>query len=189
MNRMLLLLACCLMAGHLFGQDTTLPSRGARNPEAPSAAVAGPLLNTEQLERQKWYYSLQEAMREPEKVYKLSLRGEDLSFFPLEVTRFPNLQVLNLSANKIRVIPPAISELNNLQVLILANNKIKYLPDAMGEMENLEQLYLAGNKLVMVPAWEGGLSKLRRLDLTYNRLTQYEIDLIQQRLPRCQVSH
>ncbi len=186
---MLLFLACCLWAGPIFSQDTTLTNRGTRNPEAPSSLPAGPLLNSEQLERQKWHYSLQEAMREPEKVYKLSLRAQDLTFFPLEVTRFPNLQVLNLSANKIKVIPPAISELKNLQVLILANNKIKYLPDAMGQMENLEQLYLAGNRLVMVPAWEGGLSKLRRLDLAFNRLTQYEIDLIQRRLPRCQVSH
>lgn len=180
----------------LIAQDndstSTRAERGMRNPEAEMAmpeVELGPLLNERQLERKKWYYSIEEAMRSPADVYKLSLRGQDLKFFPLEVTRFQNLQVLNLSDNKIKVVPPAIAELPHLQVLILADNKIKFLPQEMRDLDNLTQLYLAGNKLVTVPAWVGGLAKLRRLDLTFNRLTQYEIEQLQSRLPRCEVTH
>ncbi len=170
-------------------QDTFTAQRGIRNPEADMMLPRGPLLSSQQLDLKKWHYSIESAMREPENVYKLSLRDQDLKVFPLELTRFPNLQVLNLSANKIKVVPPVIEEIENLQVLILANNKIKFLPGSMGELENLTHLYLGGNKLVMVPAWVGGLAKLRKLDLTYNRLTQYEVEQLQNRLPRCEITH
>lgn len=188
MTRIFLLLVLISVSISGFSQDTTA-QRGMRNPEVEMEVVRGPLLNSEQLERKKWYYSIEEASRDPENVYKLSLRDQKLSFFPMEVSRFPNLQVLNLSANKIKVIPPDIQDLENLQVLILADNKIKSLPPALSELDNLNQLYLGGNKLVSVPAWVGGLAKLRKLDLTFNRLTQYEIEQLQNRLPRCEITH
>ena len=189
MPRIFLLLVILGTGFSSIAQDTTVVERGMRNPEAGMEYARGPLLNSEQLERKKWYYSVEEGNRDPENVYKISLRDQDLEFFPLEVARFPNLQVLNLSANKIKVIPPDIEELKNLQILILADNKIKVLPPQLGELENLTQLYLGGNKLVVVPAWVGGLAKLRKLDLTFNRLTQYEIDQLQSRLPRCEITH
>lgn len=189
MNKVILLLMLISLGTAGYAQTDTTAQRGMRNPEAPMDVVRGPLLNAEQLERKKWFYSIEEAMREPENVYKLSLRDQNFTFFPMELTRFPNLQVLNLSANKIKVIPADIEEMENLQVLILADNKIKSLPPAMGELENLNQLYLGGNKLVFVPAWVGGLAKLRKLDLTFNRLTQYEIEQLQNRLPRCEITH
>ena len=195
MTRILLLLVLLGMSIPVMAQDTTATAstpdttRGMRNPEAEEVIERGPLLSSEQLDRKKWFYSIEEANRDPEHVYKLSLRDQDLKFFPMEVMRYPNLQVLNLSSNKIKVIPADIEELANLQVLILADNKLKYLPQQMSELENLTQLYLGGNKLVMVPAWVGGLAKLRKLDLTFNRLTQYEIEQLQTRLPRCEITH
>lgn len=157
------------------------------NPEAMSRA--GRILNAEQLEREKWFYSIDEAMREPNNVYKLSLEDAGLKFFPLEVRRFPNLQILNLSHNKIKTIPIEIADLTNLQTLILTNNKLRVLPDEMKELANLKSLYLGRNRFVAIPAWVGGLSKLRRMDLSFNRLTSYEIDLVRDRLPRCIVTH
>ncbi len=189
MSRIIFLLVLLGCGNLSLAQDTTVVVRGSRNPESQPSIERGPLLSVEQLERKKWIYSIDEAMRDPENVYKLSLRGQKLTFFPLEVARFPNLQVLNLSNNKIKSIPPDIGQLKNLEVLILANNKIKYLPPALGDLENLTNLYLAGNKLVTVPAWVGGLSKLRKLDLTFNRLTQWEIEQLQSRLPRCEITH
>ena len=157
------------------------------NPEV--RPQSGPLLNAEQLEREKWFYSIDEAMRDPNNVYKLSLEDTKLTFFPMEVRRFPNLQVLNLSDNKIKKIPIEIADLTNLQILILTKNKLRVLPDEMKELANLEKLYLGKNRFVAIPAWVGGLSKLRHMDLSFNNLTSYEIDLVRARLPRCQVTH
>lgn len=189
MNKLILLLIVIGLGSSGYAQQDETSQPAMRNPEAPVETLRGPLLTAEQLEREKWFYSIEEAMRAPEAVYKLSLRDQDWKFFPMELTRFPNLQILNLSANKISLIPAEIHQMENLQVLILANNKIKSLPASMSELENLTQLYLAGNKLVFVPAWVGGLGKLRRLDLTYNRLTQYEIEQLENRLPRCEITH
>lgn len=163
--------------------DVTMPVNPEARPEA------GPLLSASQLERKKWFYSIDEAMRDPNNVYKLSLQDTDLKFFPMEVKRFPNLQVLNLSNNKIKTVPVEIAELGNLQVLILANNKLRALPDEMKELANLQSLYLGRNRFIQIPAWVGGLSKLRHMDLSYNNLTSYEVDLVRQRLPRCEVTH
>lgn len=181
-----------------FGQDTTatdtdttqmmvssLPSTSFDEPPGPDH----PPLSGMQLQREKWYYSMDEAMRNPDKVYKLSLKGEGLKYFPTEITYFRNLQVLNLSDNKIKEIPSSIGDLKNLEVVILAQNKIRVLPDEMAELDNLVKLYLASNKLVDMPAWVGGLGKLRLLDLAYNAMTDYDIALVEYRLPRCVVTH
>lgn len=157
------------------------------NPEAP--IPRGPLLNPSQLDRAAWFYTMDEALRAPEKVYKLSLTGNKLDQFPDEIFRFTNLQVLNLSKNRIKEIPAEIRDLPNLQILILAHNRIRVLPEAMKDMENLSQLYLSRNFLLEVPAWVGGLSKLRRLDVAYNNLTLYEIELLRASLTRCEVTH
>ncbi|MEO1448605.1 MAG: leucine-rich repeat domain-containing protein [Bacteroidota bacterium] len=160
------------------------------NPEARSQAQAGPVLAAEELRRAKWFYSMSEAMREPEKVYKLSLSRKKLKRMPTDIImRFPNLQVLNLSQNKIKEIPDEIIRLKNLQTLILHHNKLRKLPADMREMGELQELYLGYNKFIQVPAWVGGLGKLRRLDITSNQLTLYEIELVQKRLPRCEVTH
>lgn len=161
------------------------------NPEMMAFSVepTSPMLNGSQLEREKWFYSMDEAMREPNKVFKLSLKGKKMKTLPADIARFPNLQVLNLSDNKLKTLPDELSYLQHLQVLILTNNKLKKLPDSMQDLENLTQLYLGRNKLVEMPAWLGGFSKLRSLDLSFNMFTPYEIELVQARLPKCNVTH
>ena len=147
----------------------------------------GPLLDAKQLERAKWYYSIDEAVREPEKVVKLSLSGDKLKQFPDDVLRFPNLQILNLSDNKLKTLPDEISDLENLQVLILTGNRLQALPEGMRLLNNLTHLYLSGNNLVIMPAWIGGLAKLRYVDLTYNNLIAPDLGRLQARLPKAEI--
>lgn len=167
--------------------DTTRQGGMATNPEL--SPQAGPVLSAEELSRQRWYYGFDEAMRNPEQVYLLSLEDQGLKRFPVDLTRFPNLQVLNLSHNKIKEIPPQIAELPNLQVLILHHNKLRTLPEEMKSLSHLEQLFLGWNKFMEVPAFVGGLARLRKLDVAYNYLTLYEIERLRARLPRCEVTH
>ena len=193
----LILLVCFLILSHVVSaqegvvrSDSTDADTTALMEMMPTWDIPrGPLQDSRQLQRSKWYYSIDEAMREPAKVYKLSLEGKKMKTLPAEISRFPNIQMLNLSNNKLKTLPPEIGKLQNLEVLILANNKINTLPDEISQMENLTKLYLAKNRLVEVPAWIGGLSKLRFIDLTSNNLTNYEIGLIQYRLPKCKITH
>ncbi len=147
------------------------------------------LLSPAQLAREPWIYSMDEAMRNPMKVYKLSLKNERLKEFPRDISRFPNLQILDMSHNKIRHVPPSIVDLPHLEKLILFNNKIKSLPEEFRYLEHLQSLYLGRNRLVQIPSWVGGLSKLRIMDISFNHLTKYEIGLVEGMIPHCEVSY
>ncbi|MEO0895200.1 MAG: leucine-rich repeat domain-containing protein [Bacteroidota bacterium] len=149
----------------------------------------GPILGAAALQRQKWYTNIQEAISNPEKVYKLSLSGQKLKEVPRDLLYFPNIQVLDLGNNKIKLLPEDIALLKNLQVLIMTKNHLRYLPESMKDMEHLHTLFIANNRLVEFPAWLGGLSKLRTLNVSNNNLTTYDIKLLEYQLPRCEVIH
>ncbi|WNJ16077.1 leucine-rich repeat domain-containing protein [Pontibacter sp. G13] len=185
---LIVLFSGSVLSGFSQVADSAMVSRGmAINPEAPTPSM--PMLSARQLDNAVWYYSMDEAMREPEKVVKLSLKKKHLKRFPQELSRFPNLQVLNLSHNKIKELPNDISQFHNLQVLILSHNKIRSLPDAFRDMDNLKELYLGFNRLMAVPAWVGGLSKIEHIDLTRNNITTYEIERLKAKLPTCEITH
>lgn len=198
MNQVLVLLLGCLLLSFPLATsaqvdstavDTVFSSAGNDEVDAFIPQPDSFLLSPRQLDRQAWIYSMDEALRNPMKVYKLSLKDQGLKEFPRDLSRFPNLQVLDLSHNKIRHVPPAVQDLPHLQNLNLYNNRIKSLPDELKHLENLHSLYLGKNKLVQVPTWVGGLSKLRALDLSYNHLTRYEIGLVAALMPNCKVSY
>lgn len=146
-------------------------------------------LDVQQLKRAKWYYSIDEAMKERDKVYKLAITKQKLTEFPMEILMLPNLQILDLSGNKLSQIPEDIVKLRNLQILNLYNNRLRSLPLALKDMEGLHTLYAARNRLTEIPAWIGGVGKLRKLDVSMNYLTDYEIDRTQEMLPRCEITH
>ena len=50
------------------------------------------------VDQYKLYYSLDEALKNPEKVYKLILR-DNLDAFPYEISSFPNLTYLKINVN------------------------------------------------------------------------------------------
>ncbi|GEM_PF-1298284 len=147
------------------------------------------LLDAQMLARAKWYYSMDEAMSERDKVYKLAIKNQKLAQFPMDILKFPNLQVLDLSGNRLKEIPEEINQIRGLQLLNLYNNRLRFLPLALKDMEALHTIYAGRNRLTEVPAWLGGLGKLRRLDLSYNYLTDYEIEKVQELLHRCEITH
>ncbi|MCI4670975.1 MAG: leucine-rich repeat domain-containing protein [Bacteroidia bacterium] len=204
LNRIVLLAFFFSMAAEIFAQvDSTMEvvpvdtsevvmidtSTEVIIPNPEIIPEAGPILGPTQLQRQKWYTSVQEAMAKPQEVYKLTLTGQKLTSIPNQVFYFSNIQVLDLGDNKIKLLPSEIAQLKNLQVLILTGNKLRFLPEEMKEMQNLHTLFVASNRLVEFPAWLGGLSKLRTLNVSSNNLTSYDIKLLEYQLPRCEIIH
>ncbi len=182
-----LLVSLCFISVHFaFGQ--TAPEQAfAKTSRTITLADSTPPIGTTLLSRMPWFYTMDEAMRDPLSVYKLSLKNEKLTSLPPQIMGMKNLQILNLSENKISEIPEEISMLSKLEVLILSQNQIRKLPESIKEMLYLKEVYLAKNKLNQVPAWFGGLGKLRHLDLSYNPLTTYEIERLRTLLPKCKV--
>jgi len=182
------LLMLCGMSQIAMAQADSMVTRSLMaSPEALMAPQSGPLLGARELESQRWYHSVEEALADPTKVYKLSLAGDKLKELPESLFRLVNLQVLNLSDNKLKTLPPQIANLQNLQVLVLTGNKINLLPEEMKELDHLRRLYLGQNRLMEMPVWVGGLSQLRYLDLSNNYVTLYDIERAKGRLRNCEV--
>ena len=155
-----------------------------------AVAQTGDPLPPQLLSREKVYTNLEEALANPEAVYKLDLSEQGLKALPPEIEQLENLQRLNLSKNKLKELPVEIGNLQNLQSLNLYNNKLKVLPKEVQNLKNLTELFLAYNRIYEVPMWFGGLGKLRTLDLSYTRVTPYEVDRISWKLhPDCNITY
>ena len=117
------------------------------------------------------YESLEEALESPEKVVKLTLRKSKLKEIPAEVfEKFPNLQVLDLSKNKLTRIPAAVGKLEYLQILDVSANMITEFPDELCDLPNLRKLSAGRNELSQLPGNIGNLKELEFLDLWSNNL-------------------
>jgi Leucine-rich repeat (LRR) protein len=134
-------------------------------------------LTPEELAEAHVYTSLQEALDNPEKVYKLSLRKQKIAAIPAEIAQLKNLQWLDLSRNKLSDFPEAVCSIPSLEYLNLSRNKIEMIPKNIGEMKNLKELHLQKNKLMYLPAQIGGLSSLEILDLWNNAVSFFPEEL------------
>jgi len=147
------------------------------------------ILNPQELARKPWVYDLNEALANPDKVFKLSLENQGLKSLPAEIGSLKNLQVLNLSENKLKTLPPEIGSLTKLQSLTLYNNKVQTLPNEVRNLRSLELLYLGKNRITFMPLWMGGLGRLKRLDLSLNPVTPAEVSMVRNMLPRAQITY
>jgi Leucine-rich repeat (LRR) protein len=154
----------------------------------PVAKDDHPLLNTTQLDNQRWYYDLDSALANPDNVYKLSLIDQKIKTLPEDFGKLRNLQILNLSNCKLKALPLEIKDCKNLTMISLYGNKLKFLPAEMRELKNLEILYLGNNKLFELPQWFGTMTKMRRLDVSRNPLTPADVSNAKRMLPKADVT-
>lgn len=153
--RLFLPIAYCLLPTLLFGQ----------------------LLDSSALFSAPVYDNLEEALKHPNSVYRLSLRGKKLKTFPMDIIKLINLQELDLSKNKLDSIPNEIGELKNLQVLDVSSNNLEYLPDSIGKLKNLRKLAAGRNEIVAIPKQIGGAESLEILDLWSNQISIFPDEL------------
>lgn len=136
-----------------------------------------PLYDSITLDTMIGFTDLESALKNPEKVVKLTLRKQKYTAFPSELWKFPNLQYLDLGKNKITEIPDSINFFVNLQVLHLSRNEIEFMPREIGDLSNLMILDVNQNELTAIPPQIGKLKKLRYLDLWSNNLSIFPDEL------------
>ncbi len=135
------------------------------------------LLDSLTLDTLKGYTSIDEALKDPDKVIKLELRKKRLKAFPPEIFRFKNLQYLDLSKNDIKEIPPGIDSLKSLQILILSRNDLESLPKEIGALKMLQYLNLNQNNLMSLPPQIGSLVNLKNMDLWSNNVDKFPTEM------------
>lgn len=91
----------------------------------------------------KTYYSLEEALKEPESVTVLDIAMQDpkLTEVPAEIGLLVNLECLDLSFNRIGTLPEEFKNLKNLKVLVLAGNRyMASFPEVLKELPQLTKV-------------------------------------------------
>lgn len=80
-------------------------------------------------------------------IERFSIQHINCEFLPSQIW---NLKVKSLTLKMLGMteLSPEIRNLTNLEVLDLSNNKIKALPKEIGELKNLKELYLISNHLL-----------------------------------------
>lgn len=143
-------------------------------------------------------YSIENALVDPSRVKELVLVNKGLTEIPEEISRFSNLEYLNLSQNQLLAIDDRLSnnlhltsldlshntglsliscsdsffDLPMLRTLNLSHNYAAILHPALGKMKSLESLYLANNSFRSIPQSLAELPQLKILDLANNGLEE-----------------
>ena len=89
----------------------------------------------------------------------------------LLANHLPNLEIVDISLNRLTAVPDSIGQLTQLTSLDLSDNRLATVPDSIGLLTQLTSLDLSGNRLTTVPDSIGQLTQLTSLDLSDNRLT------------------
>jgi Leucine rich repeat len=113
------------------------------------------------------YKSIEEAIKNPEGVFALKLKG-NLVELPKEVLLFKNLMSLNLKGNRIHALPKEIINLRQLQEINLSKNKIEIIPAEIFDLKSLKKLVLSENLIKELPPEIARLQNLELLDLWSN---------------------
>lgn len=123
----------------------------------------GQLLSKKELRKKKLYKSLEEALKEPEKVYRLELKAKTPQPLSKEIAKLKKLQYLDLSFQKFNKIPDEIGQLKDLQVLSCMLNPLEEFPMGILKLKNLKSLNIGGmeSKISAIPE---GISALQNLE-------------------------
>lgn len=114
------------------------------------------------------FTNLQEALKNPEQVYKLNLRKQKLKKIPNEINHFNNLVWLDVSKNKITYLDSTFNKLEQLKYLNVSKNGMQLIDHSLGNLSSLEYLIINQNNLKSLPKEIGQLKKLKYIDAWSN---------------------
>jgi len=124
------------------------------------------------------YFSLEEALKKKEDVYRLDLSHQKLKSIPPSISQLTNLKRLDLSDNQLSDLPPEIDSLKDLRRLFLDNNQFKKIPKVVFKLKKLKKLYLSGNRITKLSPKIKKLKKLERFEIDNNNIRTLPIELL-----------
>ena len=160
----------------------------------------------------KVYTSIEEALLEPERVYRLRLtklanrdslpeelfqltelreltvKGCRLCIVNQNISKLQRLQILNLDKNKLLRLPESIGELQDLRLLVISRNILETFPESISKLKCLTTIDAWDNPLYVLPESIAALQKtLKTLDLRQIPLTKSEYEAMETLLPETEI--
>ena len=152
------------------------------------------------------FYSLEKALKYPERAITLDLVGDTAATLPIQLKLLPNMKYLSWERGRLTAIPPFIGDLQsvlrmdfwynaidtiapeigklkNLIGMSVSYNNLSYLPDEICNMEGLGALTLRDNHLTVLPDSIHKLKRLWLLEVNNNPINREEIERIRKALP------
>lgn len=158
------------------------------------------------------YTSLEEALTEPQNVYRLKLtklpardslpaelflltelreltvKGCKLWTLNAQIDKLQHLQYLNLDKNKLVRLPESIGNLSELHFLIVSRNLLETFPESIAKLKQLVSIDAWNNPLYVLPESISILNNtLQTLDLRQIPLTKSEYEAMKELLPNTNI--
>lgn len=122
-------------------------------------------------------FSLSEALKNPDSVYKLNLRRKRMSSIPPEIGKLKNLEVLIISGSTVKFLPDEIEECKNLKSIIANSSRLEEIPATLGNLKNLRTLKIDNCNLKSIPKEIGNIKSLWHLSIGGNKITSVPNEL------------
>lgn len=115
-------------------------------------------------------WSMSEALEDPARVYKLSLRNRKTSVLSPKIRQLVNLRVLDISGSRITALPPEIEHCTQLHTILANASPLATIPPSIGKLRKLRNLNFGYCKIKILPEEMGELVGLWSLSLGSNQL-------------------
>lgn len=122
------------------------------------------------------FNNLRKALNNPDSVRSLSLKERGYRRVPKRISKFKNLEYLNLSMNNIRHLPKWLGDMDSLKEFSIWHSPLKNIDNAV-YYKQLEILSLSFNRIEKIPEGIGDLVKLRQLHLNGNYITDAPLSI------------
>ena len=133
-------------------------------------SLSSQVLTYTDLLKEPAYTSIKKALENPDKVYRLKLKGSlHCDSLPEVIFQFPNLQELTITRARISTLNQRISELQYLVYLDISNNRLVTLPEELCDLQFLQYLIINRNMIYELPAQMGKLTNLKLIDAWDNQ--------------------
>ncbi len=127
----------------------------------------------------KWFTNLQDALSEPERVFKLDLSGQGLREIPKEISLLTNLNELRIKDNLITSVGEELAENTRLESIDLSGNQLESIDfnNLSQNALNLKFLILRENSLESIDSSLNKMKFLSYLDLGGNFIEEIDDDI------------
>lgn len=146
------------------------------------------ILSEIEIKQLKPYYSIENALVNPDSVQALYLIYAKLNTVPKEVAQLKNLVLLEIGHNNIKEIPAYIFKLKKLQTLGFSHNQVSLIPNEISNLKKITTLLCAKNNLTILPDAVSNLPNLKRIYLDGNPISKEEKKRILKKYPDIKIT-